>query len=351
MPTETWPNRSFLHTGSSDGLINNEYFDPNGIKTIFNVLEEQGKSWAVFSDAILWPALTMVQFSQLWPLGDKFKRFRQFKKLCRAKPDAAPENKLPAYTFLEPRFAPDLGWTGIKYPSDFHPPHTVGRGDRFLAKAYEAVRASPYRDRILLLVVFDEHGGCYDHVPPPWGAQPPDPSPVSRDKQFKFDRFGVRVPAIVISSYVRPGTVFRADEGATPFDHTSILATLRDWLELEADPARPFLPSPRIKAAPTLDRVLELPDAEKNTNWPKITAKGWLGWGDRSLATPMSDLQRGLVAHGRRHARHQRELAESSAKTSHVKSYGHALVYNLWAILPARIMNTLLRRDFSKERK
>jgi phospholipase C len=346
MPTETWPNRSFVHTGSSEGLINNEYLQPNDLKTIFNVLEQQGKSWAVFSDAILWPALTKVQFRQLWALDEKFKRVHQFKKLCRAKADAAPEKKLPAYAFLEPRFAPDLGWLGVKYPNDFHPPHNVGRGDRFLAQVYDAVRASPYRDRILLVIVFDEHGGCYDHVPPPWGAQPPEPNPVSKDKQFKFDRFGVRVPAIVISSHVRPGTVFRAEDGATPFDHTSILATLRDWLKLDANPAKPFLPSPRIKVAPTLDRVLELSDAEKNVAWPKITAKGWLGWGDRSLAIPMSDLQRGVVAHSRRHAHRQREQAESTAKTDQVRSYGHALFYFLWAILPVRIMNTLLRRDF-----
>jgi phospholipase C len=351
MPTETWPNRSFVHTGSSDGLINNEYFDPNDTETIFNVLQDQHKSWAVFSDAILWPALTLVQFSRLWPLREQFKRFCQFKKLCRAKPDAAPEKKLPFYSFIEPRFVPDLGWLGIKYPNDFHPPHNVGRGDRFLAKVYETVRASPYRDRILLVVIFDEHGGCYDHVPPPWGAQPPDPWPVSRDNQFKFDRFGVRVPAIVISSYVRPGTVFREDDGATPFDHTSILSTLRQWPKLGLDPSKPFLPSPRIESAPTLDRVLELTDEEKNTAWPKITAKRWLGWGDRSLSMPMSDLQRAVVAHGRRHARRERQFADSRKKTDHVKTYGHALAYNLWAILPARIMNTLLRRDFGKEGK
>ena len=346
VPTETWPNRAFVTTGSSDGHINNDNLEPNDIKTIFNVLEEQRKSWAVFSDAILWPSLTLVQFPQLWSLDDRFKRFHQFKKLCRAKPDAAPEKKLPAYTFIEPRFAPDLGWLGIKYPNDFHPPHNVGRGDRFLAEVYDAVRASPCRDRILLVVIFDEHGGCYDHVPPPWGAQPPDPGSTSRDKKFAFDRFGVRVPAIVISSYVRPGTVFRAGEGAAPFDHTSILATLRDWLKLGADPAKPFLPSRRIEAAPTLDRVLELSDAEKNTAWPKITGKRWLGWGDRSLATPMSDLQRGLVAHGRRHAHRERDLAKSTAKTDNVRSYGHTLFYLIWAILPVRIMNTLLRRDF-----
>jgi hypothetical protein len=32
---------------------------------------------------------------------------------------------------------------------------------------YSAVRNSPEWDKTLLLVLLDEHGGCYDHVPPP----------------------------------------------------------------------------------------------------------------------------------------------------------------------------------------
>ena len=155
---------------------------------------------------------------------------------------------------------------------------------------------SPYRDKILLVITFDEHGGCYDHVPPPTGAAAPDPWPKSRDGTFDFSRFGVRVPTILVSSYLQPGTVFRAPPGQTPFDHTSILATLRDWLNLDADPKNPFLTSPRIKSAPTLDAVLTLDDTNKNTNWPDITATCTIGDDDKSLQTPLNGLQHSLIA-------------------------------------------------------
>jgi phospholipase C len=133
-------------------------------------------------------------------------------------------------------------------------------------------------------------------VPPPIGAAPPAPKSVSNDGTFDFARFGVRVPAIIVSSYVRPGTVFRAPPGSAPFDHTSVLATLRDWLNLDADPNNPFLPSPRIQSAPTLDCVLTFDDTNKNTNWPNITANCTIGDDDKSLGIPLNGLQKSLIA-------------------------------------------------------
>jgi phospholipase C len=184
----------------------------------------------------------------------------------------------------------ELGLFKIDYPSDYHPPHDVGRGELFLADVYQAVRNSPYRDKILLVITFDEHGGCYDHVPPPAGAAPPDSQVLPRSNGFDFTRFGV------ISSYVRPGTVFRASAGESPYDHTSILATLRDWQKLATDPAHPFLTSRRIAAAPTLDRVLTLSDANKNTNWPPIVSHATVKDDDTSFATPLNDVQKSLLA-------------------------------------------------------
>ncbi|HEY2253045.1 MAG TPA: alkaline phosphatase family protein, partial [Planctomycetaceae bacterium] len=259
VPAQTWPNRGFVHAGSSNGHINNDYYEPYDIPTIFNVLEDQKKSWGVFFDTTLIPSLTLGQFSPRLALhADRFHQYKMFKALCQGQPTAPPARRLPAYSFVEPRFVMELGLFKIDYPSDYHPPHDVGRGELFLADVYQAVRNSPYRDKILLVITFDEHGGCYDHVPPPAGAAPPDSQVLPRSNGFDFSRFGVRVPAIVISSYVRPGTVFRASAGEAPYDHTSILATLRDWQKLASDPAHPFLTSRRIATAPTLDRVLTL---------------------------------------------------------------------------------------------
>src|SRR5580704_16790919 len=261
VPSQTWPNRAFVHCGSSDGHLSNDNYELYNVSTIFNVLEEQRKSWGVFYDTTLIPSLTLSQFfPKLSLLDERFHRYRVFGQLCRAAANAAPAQKLPQYSFVEPRFTPELGLFEIDYPSDYHPPHNICRGEQFLADVYQNVRTSPYRDKILLIITFDEHGGCYDHFPPPTGAAAPDPKPVSNDGTFDFSRFGVRVSAILVSSYLQPGTVFRAPPGKTPFDHTSILATLRDWLTLDGDVQNPFLPSPRIKDAPTLDSVLTLDD-------------------------------------------------------------------------------------------
>jgi len=177
----------------------------------------------------------------------------------------------------------------------------------------------------MLIVTFDEHGGCYDHVPPPTGAAPPAPHAVSLDGKFKFDRFGVRVPAIVVSSYVEPGTVFRASPGETPYDHTSILATLRDWLRLESGPGG-FLPSPRIKAAPTLDRVLTRPKGQENRDWSDIRAKCSIDGSDVSKDTPLSDVQKSILAAAKAQqaGMHPAEAAHQAKKLT---TYEHGAMF------------------------
>jgi phospholipase C len=265
MPTQTWPNRGFAHSGSSDGHVANSPFIPWPIETIFTVLENAGISWGVYHNTIYTPALTMIQFAKHFLLGARFARFKHFLTRCNAPANAPASMKLPAYTFLEPRFIAER-LLSVHHSTDYHPPHNVQHAEKYLVDVYNAVKSSPYRDRILLLITFDEHGGTYDHVPPPGGAAPPEPGPVAKNG-FTYDRFGVRVPAIVVSSWVKPGTVFRAPAGATPYDHTSVLATLRDWKQI---PANEFLPSPRIAAAPTLEAVLT--ESVPNTAWPDITS-------------------------------------------------------------------------------
>ncbi len=330
VPTQTWPNRGFVHCGSSDGHIDNDDYEPYDIPTIFNVMESQGKSWGVFHDTTLMPSLTLSQFfPRLIPHVENFYRYQTFKNLCAAAASAPAAQKLPSYSFVEPRFTPELGLFAIDFPSDHHPPHNVCRGEHFLADVYQAVRNSPYRDSILLVITFDEHGGCYDHVPPPTGAAAPAPGPVSRDGQFDFSRFGVRVPTIVVSSYVRPGTVFRAPPGATPYDHTSVLATLRDWLDLDTDPHNPFLASPRITDAPTLDAVLSLDDTSRNTNWPMITAMCTIGSDDQSLQTPLNSLQHSLIAAAARQnstiSPAPITVAQAAARAKSLNTYAEAL--------------------------
>lgn len=96
--------------------------------------------------------------------------------------------------------------------NDDHPSHDISEGQRFVKEVYEALRTSPLWNEILFVVVYDEHGGFYDHVKTPWQGVPnPDGLIGPEPYNFKFDRLGVRVPAILISPWIEPGT------GISPF--------------------------------------------------------------------------------------------------------------------------------------
>lgn len=127
------------------------------------------------------------------------------------------KGRLPSYAFLEPRF--------FFRPNDQHPPYGVAGGDELIRTVYEAVRRGPLWEKTLLCVTYDERGGCYDHVPPPAAAPPGDGATCKQG--FRFDRLGVRVPTVLVSPWIEPGTVFRA---ARPLDHTSMIRTIcRLW--------------------------------------------------------------------------------------------------------------------------
>ena len=211
-PCQTWPNRFFTHCGTAGGYVNNSptHF-PYMMETVFNRLSAAGQSWEIyFHDTA--QTLTL---SRLWP--DALTHFKFFA------PDflpAAAAGKLPAYSFIEPRYFPSV--VSGTLPNDEHPPHNISYGEALIASVYNAVRSGPGWSNTLLIVTYDEHGGCYDHVIPPAATPPGGANPDG----FKFDYFGVRVPAVVISPYVPPGSVLRPP-GSVPFDHTSIIATLR----------------------------------------------------------------------------------------------------------------------------
>jgi len=211
-PCQTWPNRFFAHTGTANGYVDNAptHF-PYTMETVFNRLEEAKQSWRVYFHDIPQSAT----LARLW--GDVLTHFRVFEQDFAR--DAA-SGKLPAYSFIEPRYftAPALGLM----PNDQHPPHDVSHGEALIAAVYNAVRGGSAWRNTLLIITYDEHGGCYDHVVPPAAAPPGGQTPDG----FDFATFGVRVPAVIVSPYVPKGSVIRPP-GPTPFDHTSIIATLR----------------------------------------------------------------------------------------------------------------------------
>lgn len=266
-PTQTWPNRAFMHAGTSLGHVNNMPYLPYDCTTIFNVLEEANVSWNVYKSSWILPSLTRIQMTKLWhqSLDIHFHHISTFIEDCE-------NGTLPAYSFLEPRFVVE----GKSIASSQHPPTNVCFGDHFLAQIWKAIAESPVFERILFIVNFDEHGGCPDHVPPNWTAVSPDKKSSPGHEGFCFDRYGVRVPCIVASAYTEAGTIFRASEDpwshkSIPYDHTSILAMILDWRNID----RSKLPSKRVQSQPDhpFDELLALDVEKARKDRPQYTAQ------------------------------------------------------------------------------
>ena len=189
--------------------------------TIFDLLAAQNVDWKVYfekgktaTDLADYPygltGLVHPEVSRKYP--QRFVDYTQFDRDVAA-------GTLPRYAFVERLYGGS---------QDFHPPQDIRRnGEEVLRGVYEAIRTSgnagghDYTKDTMLLVVFDEHGGTYDHVAP--GPAPaPAPTPNPPDSDFDFRKLGVRVPAIAISAYTQAGTVIN-----TPVHHAAVIRTLR----------------------------------------------------------------------------------------------------------------------------
>jgi phospholipase C len=264
-PNQTWPNRFFVHTGTAAGYENNEpkalFFKMPTVFDSFDMAPSK-PSWAIYHHDLP-QTLTL---SELIRKAQNFHMFDTFLRHAR-------EGVLPNYSFIEPRYYSDIRLFPPQFnlPNDMHPPHVVCFGDQLVATVYNALRGNVDAwKKTMLVIIFDEHGGCYDHAPP-LKAVPPglvvgdNPHPI-----FAFDRYGVRVPAVIASPYIQPNTILRPsdnypEDGATPFDHASVINTLRHRFEL-GDPL-----TARVEAAPTLERVLNL-EAPENLGPETIAA-------------------------------------------------------------------------------
>jgi len=223
-PCQTWPNRFFVHTGTSLGYVNNSNFPiPFPAPSIFKRLSDCGKGWRVYFHDV--PQSLLLR--DIW-LEALF-HFRFFSTFL----SDAQNGTLPNYSFIEPRYFTDLFLNNI--PNDEHPPHNVLYGEQLIADVYNAVRSSPCWKKTLLVITYDEHGGCFDHMAPPRAIPPDD----HKHNGFAFDSYGVRVPAVIVSPYMPPGSKVREVPAGLPpqgppypFDHTSIIKTLRILFDL-----------------------------------------------------------------------------------------------------------------------
>ncbi len=254
LPGPTWPNRFFVHGGSSAGLDRSprtmeeiEWEVLHGFAyekgSIYQSLTQAGHKWRLYSDFYNryrepgefkhggWipqvAALKGINILDVNPLDTSHDSPTWADQFA-----ADLQKDYPyAYTFIEPNFgrsffdkqAPFSG-PSYKAGSSQHPEDDCYGGECLIKAVYEAIRNSPLWESSLLVIVYDEHGGFYDHVPPP-AAVPPGDSNVNKLtglNGFDFGRYGVRVPAVIVSPLIAKGTVDK-----TIYDHTSILATLQ----------------------------------------------------------------------------------------------------------------------------
>ena len=212
---QTYPNRRFLLAATAEGNIDTDlstitkFQPPNG--TIMELLNKHSIGWRdYFTDL----PTTGLFLPVLAANGDKVLKVDQFYT------DAA-AGSLPAFSLVEPNFD-----HASEEDSD-----DISTGESFTAKVVDAVMHGPAWDKTLLVWLYDEHGGYYDHVAPP-PAVPPDDVPPQLgpgDVAGGYDIYGLRVPAVVVSPYARPDYV-----SSVVHDHTSILKLVETKFNLPA---------------------------------------------------------------------------------------------------------------------
>ena len=229
IPGPTFCNRAFAHYGTSFGNVDMNMFlfpaaSSSRVPTIYERMKQGGQSARLYY--FDQPSSTM-EIVNLLTDQSLFGDYADFVSDCRS-------GNLPEYSFIEPNYTDHPGPGGGQLlASDQHPDHHVLAGEKFIASVYNQIRSIPdLWKSTALLIVYDEHGGLYDHVAPP--ACTPDgfkaaPAATGTGEEFIFDRLGVRVPAILVSPYIARGTVVPGTEDpANPriFEHASIAATV-----------------------------------------------------------------------------------------------------------------------------
>lgn len=237
VPGGSLPNRSFVHAGTSMGRVDASPIWQEEGKTIYELLAGNGISSSIY----LQDQSMAVMFKGLSKSRDFFASLDSFFQ-------DVTDNSLPAYSFIEPRYSDTIKDGVALLANDEHADHNVLQGEKLIADVYNAIRSndSVWKSTILA-IVYSQHGGLYDHVSPPSTVNPD--GKVSKDPPFDFTRLGVRVPAVIVSAYIEPGTIDH-----TVYDHTSVIATARKlflgnrWRNL-------FL-TRRDQKANTFDRLL-----------------------------------------------------------------------------------------------
>ncbi len=229
-PTQTYPNRLYLLAGTSFGHIRND-FGNSTQRSVFQLLDEHSITWRIYSSQ--YP----ISYGGMFFKYVQDRASAHISNMARYFTDAA-NGTLPDVSFIDPDLFDPTG------QNDEHPPANVQIGQRFVADVANALMASPNWSTSAMFFTYDEHGGFYDHVPPP-AAVPPDgiaPLLQGGDTPGAFNIYGIRVPATVISPYSKSHFVSHVVN-----DHTSILSFLEYRFGLPPLTARDAAANPMLE--------------------------------------------------------------------------------------------------------
>jgi phospholipase C len=217
-PAQTYPNRQYLQAATCQDLIATDTAKvlsmphPAG-GTIWEKLDAFGISWLDYA----WDLPDIALFPRVWNAsGDKVRTLPQFLADCRA-------GTLPDVAIVSP---------GVTAYTEENP-RDIQLGEAYSASVINAVLASPAWPRTVLVFMYDEHGGYYDHVPPlravPPDDIPPAVEPTPGAPAPAWDHYGLRVPAFVISPFAK-----RRYVSHVVHDHTSALRLIETKFNLGA---------------------------------------------------------------------------------------------------------------------
>lgn len=231
LPGPTWPNRFFALGGSSAQLDHSPTTEETALWESVDgfkyqngsVFQVSGLNWKIYAGNQLFTLAHALQGIHIWNVTP----FIDF-----AKDVANP--KFPAqFTWIEPNYGRVT--TDYVGGNSQHPLDGITGGEAFIKATYDALRNSPIWSSSMLVIIWDEHGGFFDHAAPPAATSPGDSAQFDGANQnaFPFNLYGPRVPAVVVSPLIPQGTVSH-----TVYDHTSPLATLERLFGLSPLTAR-----------------------------------------------------------------------------------------------------------------
>ncbi len=216
-PCQTYPNRLYLQAATCQSLIATDLTKlfalphPAG-GTIWDKLNAFGISWLDYA----WDLPDIALFPKTYTANQGHVRtFNDFLVDCQA-------GTLPSVSIVSP---------GINSYTEENP-HDIQLGEAYSSSIINAVMQSPAWPKTVLLFMYDEHGGYYDHVAPP-AAIPPDDIPPdvapAPNAPASWTEYGLRVPAYVISPFAKPNKISHVTR-----DHTSVLRFIETKFNLGA---------------------------------------------------------------------------------------------------------------------